>query len=65
MKPMDVACESVAALGKTHTFVPGKMYRLSSFVTTRLMPRTMAIKIMAGSTEQMYGDRNLITNPKL
>ena len=65
MKPVDVARESVAALGKTHTFVPGKMYRFSSFVTTRLMPRTMAIKIMAGSTEQMYGDRNLITNPKL
>ncbi len=65
MKPVYVARKSVAALGKAHTFVPGKMYRFSSFVTNRLMPRTMAIKIMASSTEQMYGDRNLITNPKL
>jgi hypothetical protein len=65
MKPVDVARESVAALGKTHTFVPGKAYRLASFITNRFMPRTRAIKIMADSTKQMYGDRNLTTNPKL
>jgi short-subunit dehydrogenase len=65
MKPVDVARETVAALGKTHTFIPGRMYRLSSSITNRFMTRTRAIKIMAGSTTQMYGDRNLITNPKL
>ena len=65
MKPVDVARETIAALGKTHIFVPGKMYRFSSLITNRLMTRTRAIKMMAGSTRQMYGDRNLITNPKL
>ena len=65
MKPADVARETVAALGKTHTFVPGKAYRLASFITNRFMPRTRAIKMMADSNVKMYGDRNLITNPKL
>ena len=65
MKPVNVARETIAALGKTHTFVPGRIYRLSSLITNRLMTRTRAIKMMASSTEQMYGDRNLITNPKL
>jgi len=65
MKPVDVARETVAALGKTHTFVPGKVYRFSSFITNRFMPRTRAIKMMAGSTIKMYGDRDIIVNAKL
>ncbi len=65
MKPADVARETIAAMGKTHIFVPGRIYRLSSLITNRFMTRTRAIKMMASSTIQMYGDRNLITNPKL
>ena len=65
MKPVDVARETVASLGKTHTFVPGKSYRFASFITNRFMPRTRAIKMMANANVKMYGDRNLITNPKL
>ena len=65
MKPADVARETVAALGKTHTFVPGRAYRFASFITNRFMPRTRAIKMMANANVKMYGDRNLITNPKL
>jgi len=65
MKPADVARETVAALGTTHTFVPGKAYRLSSFITNRFVPRTRAIKMMAGSSIKMYGDRDIIVNAKL
>jgi short-subunit dehydrogenase len=65
LKPADVARESVAALGKVHTFVPGRTYRLASLITRRFMSRTRAIGMMAGSTMSMYGDRNVIINPKL
>ena len=65
LKPADVARESVAALGKVRTFVPGRSYRLASLVTRRLMTRSGAIGMMARSTESMYGDRNVIINPKL
>lgn len=65
MKPVDVARQGIAALGKKHTFVPGRGYRSASFLTRRLMSRTRAIKMMAGSTEKMYGDRNVVINPKL
>jgi hypothetical protein len=64
MKPADVARETVAALGKKHILVPGRAYRLSSFITNRFMPRTVAIGMMAGSTAKMYGDRDVIVNPK-
>ena len=65
LKPADVARESVATLGRVHTFVPGRAYRLASLVTRRFMSRTRAIGMMAGSTMKMYGDRNVIINPKL
>ena len=65
LKPADVARQSVAALGKGHTFVPGRAYRFSSFITNRLMPRTRAINMMAGATINMYGNRELVVNKQL
>ena len=65
LKPADVARQSVAALGKAHTFVPGRAYRLASLVTRRLMTRSGAIGMMAASTMSMYGDRNVVINPKI
>lgn len=65
LKPEDVARQSVAALGKAHTFVPGRAYRLASLVTRRLMTRSGAIGMMAASTSSMYGDRNVVINPKI
>lgn len=65
MKPVDVARESLDALGSGPVFVPGRAYRLSAFLTTRLMPRRSVVKMMADTTRQMYGDRAIVVNAKL
>lgn len=65
MKPSEVARESLDALGSGPSFVPGFAYRLSAFITSRLMPRRAAVKMMAQTTEQMYGDRAIVVNAKL
>lgn len=65
MKPIDVARESLDALGKGPTFVPGLAYRFSAFLTSRLMPRRAVVKMMADTTKQMYGDRAIVVNAKL
>lgn len=50
MKPEDVARETLEALPKRGAFVPGAFNRFAQFLMTRLMPRRMAIAIMAGQT---------------
>lgn len=65
MKPIDVARESLDALGKGPTVVPGRAYRFSAFLTSRLMPRRAVVKMMADTTRQMYGDRSIVVNAAL
>lgn len=56
-----VAHDAVAALGKKHIVIPGRAYGFSNkFIG--LLPRKRRIKIMADSTEKMYGDRIIAIN---
>jgi len=57
-----VAHEAVAALGKQPLVIPGRAYRFSQTLLERFMSRKQRIKIMAGSTEKMYGDRLITLN---
>ena len=57
-----VAREAVAALGKKHMVIPGRAYRFSQTLLERLMSRKRRIKIMADSTQKMYGDRLVTIN---
>lgn len=65
MAPADVARESLDALGKGPVCVPGRAYRFSAFLTTRILPRRAVVKMMADTTRQMYGDRAIVVNAKL
>lgn len=53
MLPEDVARETLEALPKRGAFVPGGFNRFAQFLMTRLMPRKMAVKIMAGQTRSL------------
>ena len=57
-----VAHEAVAALGKQPLAIPGRAYRFSQTLLERFMSRKQRIKIMAGSTEKMYGNRLVTLN---
>jgi short-subunit dehydrogenase len=57
-----VAREAVAALGRKHMVVPGRAYSFSNRLLNTFMSRKRRIKIMAGSTEKMYGDRLVTIN---
>lgn len=50
MSPEDVARETLAALPNRGGFVPGRFNRFAQFMLTRLMPRRLAIRVMAGQT---------------
>jgi uncharacterized protein len=53
MSPEDVARETLEALWKRGAFVPGGFNRFAQFLMTRLMPRKMAVRIMAGQTRSL------------
>ena len=57
-----VAHEAVAALGRKPLVIPGGAYRFSQTLLERFMSRKQRIKIMAGSTEKMYGNRLVTLN---
>jgi short-subunit dehydrogenase len=57
-----VAHEGVAGLGRKSLVIPGTSYRFSQTLLEKLMSRKQRIKIMAGSTEKMYGDRLISLN---
>jgi hypothetical protein len=57
-----VAHEAVAALGRRSLVIPGGAYRFSQTLLERFMSRKQRIKIMAGSTEKMYGNRLVTLN---
>jgi hypothetical protein len=55
MESGPVVSESLAALGKTPSFVPGMANRAAAFVMERLFPRSAAIRTMGKATRKMYG----------
>ena len=56
--PETVARETIQALGKGPGVVPGRGYRLASFMMDRVLPRSMAIRLMGRVLRNMYaGDK--------
>jgi hypothetical protein len=51
LDPAEVAQQTLAALGRGPRVVPGLLNRVASFVMGRLLPRTLAIRIMAANTK--------------
>jgi uncharacterized protein len=58
LEPDQVVRETLAALGRKPSVVPGAFYRFSAFVMNRLLPRRMAVRIMGRATRQLYADRD-------
>jgi short-subunit dehydrogenase len=54
LTPAAVAEQTLAALGTTPSFIPGRGNRLSAFALRRLMPRKATIKLMGGVMRRMY-----------
>ena len=50
-----MARESLLALGKTPSFVPGMANRAAAFVIERLFPKSAAVRTMGKATRKMYG----------
>ncbi len=57
MLPEDVARETLAALGKGPSVVPGRVNRLQAFFMRRVLPRTAAIRLMGSVMRRMYRSR--------
>lgn len=55
MQPRAVVAETLAALGKQPSVIPGRQNRLAAFVLRRLLPRKVTIQLMARVLEGMYG----------
>jgi hypothetical protein len=54
MTAQAVVAETLAALGTTPSFIPGRSNRLSAFALRRLMPRKMTIQMMGRVMRGMY-----------
>jgi short-subunit dehydrogenase len=55
MKARDTVRETLAALGKTPSLVPGSQNRFATFFTTRLLSRKSAIEITGKEMDKRYG----------
>jgi uncharacterized protein len=55
METEPVVRETLAALGKTPSFIPGAINRAAAFVMERVLPRAAAIRTMGKATRKMYG----------
>ena len=63
LDPVDVAQQTLAALGRGPRVVPGLLNRLASVVTGRVLPRRAAIRLMAANTKDLVANtRNLAAN---
>ncbi len=54
MPPRAVVAETLAALGKQPSVIPGRSNRLAAFVMRRLLPRRFAITVMGRTLRAMY-----------
>lgn len=53
LDPEEVAEATLAALGRGPRVVPGRVNRLASLLTGRLLPRRLAIRLMAANTKEL------------
>ena len=54
MDAADVAEQTLGALGRGPTFIPGRGNRVASLLLHRLLPRRTAVRIMGRSTRRLY-----------
>jgi short-subunit dehydrogenase len=57
MKAEDTIRETLAALGKTSSFVPGAQNRFATFLTSRLLSRKTAIETTGKEMDKRYGKK--------
>ena len=55
MESGPVVKETLAALGRTPSFIPGMANRAAGFLMERFFPRIVAIRTMGKATRKMYG----------
>ncbi len=55
MSPEDTVRETLAALGKTPSFIPGAQNRIATFLTTRLLSRKSAVITVGKEMDKRYG----------
>jgi short-subunit dehydrogenase len=55
MSAQDTIRETLAALGKTPSLVPGAQNRLATFLITRLMSRKIALETTCKEMDKRYG----------
>jgi short-subunit dehydrogenase len=53
LDPAEVAEQTLAALGRGPRVVPGRVNRLASFLTGRVLPRSAAVRLMAANTRDL------------
>lgn len=59
-----VAQQTITALGKKPLIIPGLAYRISAFILGRLLPKSLAVKIVSRSTYAMYDGKFLKMNTR-
>lgn len=57
-EPEEVAREALDALGRGPICVPGRVNQLGAWAMQRLLPRRLAVALMARSTRALYGERS-------
>jgi short-subunit dehydrogenase len=55
LAPHQAVAETLAALGKTPSVIPGRGNRLAAFVMRRILPRAAAIRLMGQVLRSIYG----------
>jgi hypothetical protein len=55
MESAPVVAETLAALGRAPSFIPGMANRAAAFLMERLLPRSAAIRTMGKATRKLYG----------
>ena len=55
MEPQVVVRQTLRALGRGPSLVPGALNRLAAFLLVRLLPRRTAIWVMGRATRELYG----------
>lgn len=55
MEPEPVVEQTLHALGRRSSLVPGVLNRLAAFFLVRVLPRRTAIRVMERATKQLYG----------
>ena len=56
MDPDDVVSEALNALGKRQVLIPGRSNRWTQLLLSRLLPRSVAVRIMGRTMNDLYGD---------